>query len=101
MATLKCSEDLKKLFLDFAYPIGSCFVTRNNHDPNILFGGTWQKLSGGFLYSCLNTADDHFVNTTGAITGSTVLTEKQIPSHMHYGLYDAHNGAERTQSWGV
>lgn len=98
---LKCSDDLKKLFLDFAYPIGSCFVTRINNDPNKLFGGSWTKLSGGFIYACKDTADDHITNTTGAITGSTVLTEKQIPNHTHIGIFDNTNGHERVQSYGT
>ena len=33
-------------------PIGSYFITETEDDPNILFGGGWQKLTGRYVLQC-------------------------------------------------
>ena len=32
------------------YPIGSIYLSVNSTNPGTIFGGTWQRLTGGFLY---------------------------------------------------
>lgn len=91
---LKCSDDLKKLFLDFAYPIGSVYMTRTNNDPNELFGGTWELVTNDSYLHCYNPNNQWFANIgvdnngTGNQQGSfntndTVLTVEQLPPHTH------------------
>lgn len=71
------------------YPVGSIYLTVSDIYPGDYFGGTWVKVSGGFLYGSVNTAGD-VGNGTGTATnaatgntGSTTLTVDQIPSHNH------------------
>lgn len=61
------------------YPIGSIYMSVNSTNPSQLFGGTWEQISGRFLY-CTTTSKTTGGSTT---TGSTTLTVNQIPSHSH------------------
>lgn len=70
------------------YPIGSIYLSVNSTNPGTIFGGTWQRLTGGFLYGCVNSSgagNGTGTSTGGATgnTGSTTLTVNQIPSHQH------------------
>lgn len=66
----------------------------NSTNPSQLFGGTWEQISGRFLY-CTTTS-----KTTGGstITGSTTLTINQIPSHNHY-IKQFRGGAQWDTGW--
>lgn len=58
----------------------------NNTNPSTLFGGTWEQITGYYLYAG-NTNETGGSNITGAAsgeTGATALTVNQIPSHTHY-----------------
>lgn len=79
--------------MDNIYPVGSIHITTNNVNPSTYFGGTWQKLSGGYLYAAAITIDK--TTYTGWGTQSHTLTVNQIPSHGHdlvYGSYDSNSG---------
>ena len=43
-------------------PIGSYFMTETEDDPNILFGGEWEKLTGRYVLQCSD--DSHKAGTT-------------------------------------
>ena len=43
-------------------PVGSYFLTETEDDPNILFGGGWQKLTGRYVLQCSD--DSHKAGTT-------------------------------------
>ena len=43
-------------------PIGSYFITETEDDPNVLFGGGWQKLTGRYVLQCSD--DNHKAGTT-------------------------------------
>ena len=43
-------------------PIGSYFITETEDDPNILFGGGWQKLTGRYVLQCSDA--NHKAGTT-------------------------------------
>ena len=43
-------------------PIGSYFITETEDDPNILFGGGWEKLTGRYVLQCSD--DTHKAGTT-------------------------------------
>lgn len=78
-----------KIFAAPWMPIGSIFLTVSNDNPSKYFGGTWEKISGGFLYGCASSIDNNTstgVNTSKAgsgNTGSTALTVDQMPKHRH------------------
>lgn len=97
--------------IDLIYPIGSIYISINTANPSTIFGGTWEKLSGGFLYGSTNTTGQTGTtgNGTGTSTGgstgstgtpsnntsgSTTLTVKQIPSHSHlmYAMANPNTG---------
>lgn len=64
------------------YPVGSIYLSVNSTNPSNYFGGTWEKLSGGYLYA---TGSDVLGKTpyTGWGAQSTALTIAQMPSHNH------------------
>ena len=80
-------------------PIGSIYLTVSNDNPSKWFGGTWEKMSGGYLYACANSIGNS--SYTGTNAQGHTLTVNEIPSHRHVGIYDGTNGAERQQSWGT
>ena len=67
--------------LDKIYPVGSIYLSINSTNPSTLFGGTWQRIDGYYLYA----GPDSTLNQTGGswTTGSTTLSIEQIPSHSH------------------
>ena len=68
----------------------------NSTSPATLFGGTWERMTGGFLYGCVNTPGNG--NGTGTSTNSHTLTTNQIPSHIHGGnVYFSANPSWREQ----
>ena len=93
------NKDNDKLFLDFAYPVGSIYLSMNSTSPQTLFGGTWVQIKDEFLY-CTTSS-----NTTGGANsvsytpkgsvGNHTLTISEIPSHNH-GYTDAGNDS----TWG-
>ena len=80
MPKLKIAQEL----LDIIYPVGSIYLTINNINPQTLFGGTWENMSGGYLYGARNSIGQTSLNGWG--TQSTALTVSQIPKHGHWIL---------------
>lgn len=62
-------------------PIGSIYLTVSNDNPSKWFGGTWEKMSGGYLYACVNSIGNSSYTGTGAQPHT--LTVDEIPSHKH------------------
>lgn len=79
------------------FPIGSIYLTVGNYNPSTYFGGKWEKISGGFLYGCVNSIDNNVTNTPGTETYNHTLTIDQIPSHTH-NLYGAMTGETKNIS---
>lgn len=80
MAALKIAQEL----LNIIYPIGSVYMSTNSASPETLFGGTWTKIQGRFLWATGSTPKTTGGSTT---TDSTVLTEAQMPKHYHKSTY--------------
>ena len=61
------------------YPIGSIYMSVNNVDPSLVFGGTWQQIKDKFLLA----SGDTFTNgeTGGEINHE--LTVNEMPAHTH------------------
>ena len=74
-----------KVFAAPWMPIGSIFLTVSNDNPSKYFGGTWEKISGGFLWGCSTLIDNNLMDSSVGHTKSfdTTLTINQIPSHKH------------------
>ena len=80
MAKLKLNQQI----FDLIYPVGSVYLTINDVNPQTLFGGTWEKISGGYLYGARNSIGQTSFNGWG--TQSTALTVNQMPKHGHWIL---------------
>ena len=61
------------------YPVGSIYMSVNNIDPSVVFGGTWQQIKDKFL---LASGDTYENGATGGEATHT-LTTNEIPSHNH------------------
>lgn len=88
-----------KNILDRFYPVGSIYITVNNHgSPASIFGGTWEQIKGRFLLGAgandANTTTTYGNLSASAINRTTVgemggevyhtLQTSEIPSHYHY-----------------
>jgi hypothetical protein len=79
---------------DAVYPVGSIYFAYNHTNPGTLFGGTWTRLSGGFLWA--SQAGDTIGQTGGEKTHT--LTVNELPAHDHGGTY-TNAGTARTHAW--
>lgn len=66
------------------YPVGSIYMSVNNVNPALLFGGSWVTWGNGKVPVGVDTAQTEFtvVEKTGG-SKESVLTESQLPSHTH------------------
>lgn len=70
----------KKILSTILFPIGYVYLSVNNTNPGTIFGGTWQQISGYYLYAGTGGTKTSY---TGIGTRSHTLTIEQIPSHNH------------------
>ena len=68
-----------KLLLDWMYPVGSLYISKNADDPATLFGGTWEQVKDCFI---LAAGDTYAAGTVGGEATHT-LTKEEMPSHTH------------------
>ncbi len=64
--------------LNLVYPIGSIYMSVNDVDPSVLFGGKWEKLQDRFLLGSGSKA----LGSSGGEENHT-LSEAEMPSHNH------------------
>lgn len=70
------------------YPVGSIYMSTNDTNPSLLFGGTWEQLENRFLlgagssYTAGNTGGSATMAHTHATSNHT-LTVAEMPSHSH------------------
>ena len=67
---------------DKIYPPGSIYMSVNNVDPGLLFGGTWQRITGQFLLAASDTdgGENTAIRPVNASGGSANAI---IPYHNH------------------
>ena len=65
--------------LELVYPIGSIYMSVNNTNPNVLFGGTWEQIQDTFLLCAGST---YTAGDTGG-NATVTLTENELPNHTH------------------
>lgn len=105
MASLHVAQQI----LDIMWPVGSIYLSDNATNPNTKFGGTWVKLSGGFIYGSTLTSGNTYStgNGTGTATNSHTLTVAELPNHNHYfqssdgTWHDPTIDRSHTTSWGA
>ena len=69
----------KRDLLEKVYPIGTYYWSSNNKSPSEIFGGSWTKINGRFLFA---SDSNHYVGETGGEERVT-LKINEIPSHSH------------------
>lgn len=69
----------KAQLVDLIYPVGSIYMSANNVDPTVLFGGTWQAIQGRFLLG----ADTSYTAGSEGGEASHTLTSAEMPAHNH------------------
>lgn len=69
--------------IDKVYPVGAIYISANSTSPATLFGGTWERIQDTFLLAAGST---YAGGSTGGEAEHT-LTETEMPTHRHYGLY--------------
>lgn len=77
-------EIMGKAFLEYIYPIGSVYSSKNNQSPSDLFGfGSWERIKGKMIVG-VDEADPSFA-TAGEMGGAKTHTQTiaEMPSHTH------------------
>lgn len=79
------TETLNENFSNI-YPVGAIYISINSTNPNIYFGGTWQRFGKGKTLISVDENDTDFnaANKTGGEKAHT-LTIAEMPSHSHPG----------------
>lgn len=80
-----------------AYPVGAFWWTADKTaDPNTLFGGTWERIEGRFLWA--GSTDEEGGATGGERTHT--LTVDEMPRHQHNppvaAIYNGNAAGQRT-----
>ena len=86
--------------VNLIYPVGSLYLSVNDVDPSTIFGGTWERITGYYLYA----GEGNMIsgsNSSGGpstnVTGETVLTIEQMPSHTH--SQNPHSHGQHNDTW--
>lgn len=83
------NEGLANKWADI-YPVGSIYMSVNNVNPSVMFGGTWVQIKDKFLLAAGDTYNNGATGgsasnsyTPAGTVGNTTLTIEQIPNHNH------------------
>ena len=73
-----CNSNINSLPLKI-YPVGAIYISTSSTNPSVLFGGSWQQITGRFLLACGGGYG------AGAVGGeaSHVLSYNEMPLHTH------------------
>lgn len=77
-SVLANSINVQSIF-DSIYPVGSIYMSINDTNPSILFGGVWEQLKDRFLLG----AGDTYTNGTIGGEATHILTAGEMPAHIH------------------
>lgn len=75
------------------FPVGSIIFNDNDEfDPNVEYGGTWEKIKGKLIIGF--DEDDEDFNSLGKTGGSKTHTQTidEMPKHTHGGVLDFRKG---------
>lgn len=106
----KLLKDYIRSIAGSVYPVGSIYMSVNNTNPSVFFGGTWVAWGSGRVPVGVDASDTNFstVEKTGGASTVT-LTTAQMPSHSHAkgtlaadkGGAHKHNLNLTKSGWGV
>ena len=65
----------KQYLLDMLYPVGAIYMSMNNVNPRMLFGGTWTQIQDRFLLCSAGESKQP--------GGSKTIETKHLPPHTH------------------
>ena len=83
------TSKIKALTLfNLCYPVGSIYMSVNDIEPSVLFGGTWEKIKDRFL---LASGDTYSLGATGG-EATHRLTINELPNHNHIQRKVVSNG---------
>lgn len=68
-----------KTIFDMVYPVGAIYISANNVNPSVLFGGTWEQVQDRFL---LGAGSTYSAGSMGGEANHT-LTIDEMPRHNH------------------
>ena len=74
------------------YPLGSIYMSVNNVNPSILFGGNWEQIKDRFL---LAKGDTYATNGATGGEASHTLNINEMPSHNHTQAQHRHKQANK------
>ena len=89
--------EFKKDLLEKVYPIGSYYWSEKNTSPSDIFGGSWTKIRGRFLFA---SDSNHDVGSTGGEERHT-LTINEMPRHCHEYEKFCHHDTTRPSRSGM
>lgn len=75
---VKAVEGLKEELLEMIYPVGSIYISKDNANPEIKFGGTWERFGKGRTLVSVNESDS-VINKSGLEGGSV----NPLTAHFH------------------
>lgn len=84
--TFSCKKITPESILDAAHPIGNYYISDDPTSPAELFGGTWTRLAGYFLYA---EGDDACIGNTGGSSSVNL-------NHNHLGTMGYDNSSYYT-----
>ena len=73
--------------VDAIYPVGCIYMSVNNADPSLLFGGTWQQIEDTFL---LASGSTYAAGDTGG-SADAVVVKHNHTQNPHNHTQNAHN----------
>lgn len=82
----------EKVGFDDIYPVGSIYMSVNSTNPQALFGGTWERLTGRFLLAATDNGSSGASQAAGRTGGdaTVTLTAAQMPYHRHSQVAHTH-----------
>lgn len=83
---------INDLLLNYCYPVGTLYWSKNNTEPSTLFGGTWTRVKDKFILA----AGDTYAQGASGGAATVTLTVNQIPSHNHTGTAASVDGHTHT-----
>ena len=73
------AEACENIIAGILYPVGSIYMSVNDVNPSLLFGGTWEQIKDTFLLAAGDTYEAGEIGGESEVT----LTVDEIPSHSH------------------
>lgn len=70
-----------KINVDLIYPIGSLYLTTSIVSPEVLFGGTWTRITDDAYLKIVNT--DLELGQLGGTSSDHKIPISSMPSHRH------------------